>query len=376
MKKQAPASLFGISRSNRNFADPYYWGKNQFNSAFPVALACYIRSKALPLVYVTFKDKHHTEIRDLDVGDLFGSAEPNEKLHFSFETRFDDFRSVVHDELPAIDLVVSAGDPIRQLRPIEIKLTTLPDNTTEGLAEDQYGSELVIRSATTRYMALSMAKVVNAHRSRVQEIFEPVFAKVRNWDSKAEMRAYVHLGTEALEVFLEEFKGSQMPLLMQPVWKTVGKSPVLAANCLDIFVWSDFALSHLFLDSARNPRDDQSISRYGRASLRLSRFLYECSKVGKVYQAPIFDGMTFDKRNDKDFFMPGTRSRELMSCARLTKPIVSSGEIENIIRGDGQKYLSAAANVTRHRSKKSCGDFLQFLAKILDNDTLDRAEFA
>jgi hypothetical protein len=33
-------SLFGISRSNRNFADPYYLGKNQFNSAFPVARAC------------------------------------------------------------------------------------------------------------------------------------------------------------------------------------------------------------------------------------------------------------------------------------------------------------------------------------------------
>lgn len=43
--------LFGITRSNRNYADPYYWGKNQFNSSFPVALACYMHSKGLKAVY-------------------------------------------------------------------------------------------------------------------------------------------------------------------------------------------------------------------------------------------------------------------------------------------------------------------------------------
>jgi hypothetical protein len=58
---------------------------------------------------------------------------PDEQLHFGFETRFDPFRDFVHDELPAIDLVIGTGAPIRQLRPIEVKLTTLPDNTTESL---------------------------------------------------------------------------------------------------------------------------------------------------------------------------------------------------------------------------------------------------
>lgn len=333
-------SLFGISRSNRNFSDPYYWGKNQFNSAFPVALACYIRSKQLPLVYVKFKDTHRTDVGELDVGELFGSTEPNDKLHFSFETRFDHFRSFVHDELPAIDLVVGTGDPVRQIRPIEVKLTTLPDNTTEGLSEDKYGAELVIRSATTRYMALSMAQAVDAHRNRVREIFEPVFARVRNWDSKVEMAQIAPKAVAALELFLTEFKDLQSPLLMQPIWKTVGKSPVLAENCLDIFVWSDFALTHLFLESARNPRDVNAISRYARAALRLTRFLYERSKADKVFQAPIYDGMTFDNQNDKEFSISGTRSRELMACARLVRPLIVRDEIQNIILGGGQKFLS------------------------------------
>ncbi len=144
----------------------------------------------------------------------------------------------------------------------------------------------------------------------------------------------------ALELFLTEFRHLQSPLLMQPIWKTVGKSPVLAGHCLDIFVWSDFALTHLFLDSARHPRDANSISRYARAALRLSRFLYERSNSDKVFQAPIYDGMTFDNQNDKEFAISGTKSRDLMACDRLVKPLICKDEIKHIILGGGQKYLS------------------------------------
>lgn len=340
MTSPTTPALFGVSRSNRNFNDAYYWGKNQFNSAFPVALACYMRSLNAPLAYIKFENSRSTKVDELDVSQLFGSSLPNEQLYFSFETRFDAFRASVHDELPAIDLVVGVGDPVQQLRPIEIKLTTLPDNSTESLDESRYGAELVIRSATTRYMALSMAQSVEPYQSRVKGIFEPVFARVRNFDSKVEMAAVVPLAVKALDIFLDEFKHLQQPLLMQPIWKTIGKSPVLANNCLDIFVWSDFALTHLFLDSARNPRDLQAISRYARAALRLSRFLYERSKSEKVFQAPIYDGMTFDNQNDKEFSMPGTRTRDLMACERLRTPLITKDEIKNIILGGGQKYLS------------------------------------
>ena len=335
-------SLYGITLSNHNFFDPYYWGKNQFNSAFPLALACYMRSKNIPLVYVKYKDELKTEVTEIDVKDVFGSGLPCEDLYFAFESRYDHFKGFVHDDLPAIDLVVCERVRDKQIKPLEIKLTTLPDNTTEHLDESMYGTELVIRSATTRYMALSMAqsiKVKNS-KSKVKDIFEPVFARVRNWDSKAEMLQITPQVIQALETFLNEFKKLQTPILMQPIWKTVGKSPVLAENCLDIFVWSDFALTHLFLDSARNSLGSNAISRQLRAALRLSRFIYESSKSDKVYQAPIYDGMTYDNQNDKEFAISGAKSRTLMSCDRLTKPAISKKEIKNIILGGGQKYLS------------------------------------
>ena len=333
-------SLFGISHSNRNFSDAYYWGKNQFNSAFPVALACYMRSRDIPLMYVQYKDEKSTKVTELALEQVFGSNLGDPSLYFSFESRFEQFSQFVHDDLPAIDLIVCAGKRDAQIKPLEIKLTTLPDNTTESLPEDQYGAELVIRSATTRYMALSMAQSVDAQRKRVREIFEPALARVRNWDSKSEMLEVAPLVVVALQRFLNEFSALQTPLLMQPIWKTIGKSPVLANQCLDIFVWSDFALAHLFLDSARNSAASNSISRQLRAALRLSRFIYERSRADKVYQAPIYDGMTYDHQNDKEFSISGTKSRTLMACPRLTKPIIGKDEIKNIILGGGQKYLS------------------------------------
>jgi hypothetical protein len=209
-------SLFGIHRSNRNFADPYYWGKNQFNSSFPVALACYMRSRHLPLVYVTFGKNETSSLQGLDVSDLFGTSKPSEDIYFSFESRFDSYRQLVHDELPPIDLVVGTDEPIRQIRPIEVKLTTLPDNTTENLTDDLFGSELVIRSATMRYMALSMSHIVNDNKNRVREIFEPAFARIRQWDNKTEMLSVAPLAVEALDIFLNEFNHLELPLLSPP----------------------------------------------------------------------------------------------------------------------------------------------------------------
>lgn len=50
-------SFFGIKCSNRNFSKEKYWGKNQFNSSFPAALACYMRSKRLTAVYISEQER-------------------------------------------------------------------------------------------------------------------------------------------------------------------------------------------------------------------------------------------------------------------------------------------------------------------------------
>jgi len=125
---------------------------------------------------------------------------------------------------------------------------------------------------------------------------------------------------------------------MQPIWKTEGKKSVLADNCLDIFVWSDFALCRLLVDAKAG--SGEKISRLQRSALRLARFLFQLSTKGKVYQKPIYDGMTYDTYNDKEFSVSGKKTNLHMRCERLTRPIIKRDQIKEIILGGGQKHLS------------------------------------
>ena len=331
--------LYGISNSNRDFSKQYYWGKNQFNSSFPVALACYMRDKGESAVYLTLNKKRNISQKEISFDDLYNTKLDNEALFFSFESRFEPFAPFLYDELKPIDLVVKDTANNSSLRPIEIKLTTIPDNTTAKLEEEYYGTEMVVRSPTMRYMALSMAEACQTHFDDIRPIFEPHCHRIRDWDNAHEIKSHMSSMFEALETFFGAYYKFQRPILMQPIWKTTGKSAQLADNCLDIFVWSDFALSRLFMDSAIESTKKE-ITRQQRAALRLTRFLYEVSKNKKVYQATIYDGMTFDTLNDKEFAISGTKMNPYMKCERLAKPSIHKNEIKRIILGGGQKYLS------------------------------------
>ena len=56
MDSNNTASLFGIQNSNRDFSKAKSWGKNQFNSAFPASLCCYLESKSLKANYYNIED--------------------------------------------------------------------------------------------------------------------------------------------------------------------------------------------------------------------------------------------------------------------------------------------------------------------------------
>ena len=146
-------SLYGIKLSNRDFSDPYYWGKNQFNSSFPVSLACHMKDQNERAVFLKLGKNLKIEKDEIDFNNVFGIELSNEDIYFAFEARYEPFRRFIHDELKPIDLVIKSKKN-QDIRPIEIKLTTLPDNSTSEKEEAKYGTELVIRSPTMRYMAL------------------------------------------------------------------------------------------------------------------------------------------------------------------------------------------------------------------------------
>ena len=337
MSKPDP-SLYGIMHSNRNFKDKDSWGKNQFNSSFPVALCCYMRDQGHNAMYVSVK-RGIPGVSELSFDEVFGSHLPNDKLKFLFESPFDPYRSFVEDAMEKIDVVVTEESTGRYVTPLEIKLTTLPDNGTASLPEEEYGSEIVVRSATMRYVALGIASRLTAsQRTAVREMFKPVCIDVQDWGNQFEMRGRREEIFKVLDEFLLQFEALQKPLVVQPIWKTKGKSPELADNCLDVFVWSDFAIARLMHTSCLEMGNE--ITRPQRAALRLVRFLYEFSLSGKVFQHPIYDGMLFGNQGDKEFAYRGAQTHRFMHCDRLTKPAITKREIKKIILGGGQRYLS------------------------------------
>jgi hypothetical protein len=58
-------SLFGIQNSNRDFTKADGWSKNNFNSAFPASLCCYMASLKINPVYLVIDEQgqlSHTNI--------------------------------------------------------------------------------------------------------------------------------------------------------------------------------------------------------------------------------------------------------------------------------------------------------------------------
>ena len=59
-KAQSPA-LYGLNKgnSNRDFSKRKTWGKNQFNTAFPVSLSCYLHACAFEELVEKLPRIHH-----------------------------------------------------------------------------------------------------------------------------------------------------------------------------------------------------------------------------------------------------------------------------------------------------------------------------
>jgi hypothetical protein len=170
-----PPRLYGITNTNRS--GDQLWGKNRFNSAFPTALACYMRDKDVRAVYLTLGEDLRVTASEITIGDLFNTDRPNDQLRFDFETRYEPYQQHALNDIGGIDLVVKhEGDTSAEgwRRPLEVKLTVMPDNTTCLRPESEWSPELVIRPASTKYCALGIYDACRARRNEIRDIFQNV----------------------------------------------------------------------------------------------------------------------------------------------------------------------------------------------------------
>ncbi|MFC5702738.1 HindVP family restriction endonuclease [Cohnella faecalis] len=326
-------TLYGITNSNRHGKDLF--GKNQFNSAFPLSLACYMRDQGQKAVYLYLDENLKVQSKEVSFDEIFNSSLPNDQLRFDFESKYTPYQEFAYNDIKGIDLVIKHED--EWLRPLEVKLTVLPDNTTGKEPESNWGSEMVIRPASTLYCALGIVHSCQDVLREIRDMFEPVCHRIRNWSNHEEIfnRRTDLLGV--LNDFQKTYHSKQKPFLMQPIWKTNGVNPTLSDDAFDIFVWSDFALCRTFLDRSEGI---QEITRFYRSSARLAKILYELSTRGKANIEEIYTEMAFGLQTDKEFALNGKMTRDYMKHPRRINPAVKKEVLTKIIQNGGVKLLS------------------------------------
>lgn len=338
--KEVKSGLLGIINSNRDHSKATSWGKNQFNNSFPIGLISYMASIGLKPIYLKVDNAFKVKHTNISFEELTGCAYDPAKIYYEFESSFSSYKPFSSSpHMPSIDVIVKNNDAAQTpTQALEIKLTTLPDSTTCELAEDKYGSELVVRPDTIVYQALSISRSLASKREEMKTILNPVYEAVTNWEDSKIVAKNLPQIIAAMSSLVEKFSDKQSPLLLQPVWKTEGKAAILAENCLDVFVWSDFSLMKLFIKNVDTER--LIVSRNDRTIVWLFLMLCQFAVTGKVNHTAIIDRYTYGTKNDKAFAVSGKITNNIMGCPELTKPRIKKTEIKNIILGKGQEHLS------------------------------------
>lgn len=297
--------------------------------------------KNIQPVYITLDRNLAVNHGKLNVSSLFGLDYNSPNLFFAFERDYLPYQDIVIVNLPRIDLVtMDISQNNLCLTGLEIKLTALPDNTTCELSDDKYGSEIVVRPPTIVYLSVSIAKAYRQDKKTLKDYLNPICNKIQDWTSPSCILPVMNELITVTDVVISSCLDDQIPLVIQPIWKTQGKSAKLHDNCLDIFIWSNLAFTRLFIDAAKSELNSDKITRHKRCVVWLAKMLYDFANTSKINHTVTIDEISLNTKNDKAFALSGSRTHKYMQSPELTNPRIKREEINNIILGGGEKLLS------------------------------------
>ena len=337
-KKNTIPGLFGQKHASRDYTQEKFWGKNQFNSSFPASLVAYMSYKNINPVYLCVDKNNSITHTYISGEDLFGINPLSEKLYYNFETNYVPYEKYYIGKREHIDLVLTDYETNQAIKGLEIKLTALPDSTTDTLPEEQYSCEIVVRPSTICYLACSICQHYDSTkgRNKLKKLLGD-FPKIKHWDVADEVIPFYPGIMDALARIAKDIHDKQTPLMIQPNWKTNGRKPQLAEYCLDVFVWSNLAAIHL---CTQGERDIRKISRPNRSLIWIYKMLFDFYVYGHFDYDNTINDLAYGTKNDKAFSVSGQVSYPLLKSPELTQPRIRKDEIKNIILGGGQNLLS------------------------------------
>lgn len=331
--------LFGQKYSSRDYRCEDSWGKNQFNSSFPASLVAYMGSKGIDPIFICTNKQNDIVHKSITAEKLLGIDPLGEDAYYDYEASYYPYEQFyTASKKEKIDLVMINRSNNAPVSGLEVKLTTLPDNTTKSLPENEYGSEIVVRSPTILFLACSICSCYSSAKGRahLHEILNTIGAEIKNWSVIREVSPHYNAIKSAILMVSSELSNKQVPLIMQPIWKTDKALTDLEEQCLDVFVWSNLSVIQMAL---RESTTGDDISRNQRTIIWLYKMLWDFTLYGKFNYTDIVNDLAYNYKTDKAFAISGKLTNPFMKCSSLTKPRISKYEIKNIILGNGQKLL-------------------------------------
>lgn len=334
--------LFGQKYSSRDYRYEESWGKNQFNSSFPASLVAYMGSLGLEPIYLCTNRKNEIVHKKISAAQLLGIDPLSEDAFYNFEAGYFPYEQYYiapsDKKKEKIDLVMYNRSTKMAVSGLEVKLTTLPDNATKDLPESEYGSEIVVRSPTILFLACSICSFYDSKqgRSKLHDLLNTIGEEIKDWSDMRQVLPHYKDIKEAILGISSDLYRKQVPLIVQPIWKTSNGLKDLADNCLDVFVWSNLSVIQMCL---REKTNDNDISRNQRTIIWLYRMLWDFISYGRFNYRSIVDLLAYNLKTDKAFSINGNLTNSMMKCKELRSPRILKSEIKNIILGDGQKLL-------------------------------------
>lgn len=331
--------LFGQKYASRDYRYEESWGKNQFNSSFPASLVAYMGSKGIEPVFICTDKSNKIVHKTISASKLLGIEPLSDNAYYDYEAGYFPYEQYyMATKKEKIDLVMIDRTTKSPVSGLEVKLTTLPDNTTKDLPEADYGSEIVVRSPTILFLACSICACYDSPKGKVRlhEMLNTIGGEIKNWSEIRQVLPHYESIKQAILAVSSDLTKKQVPLIMQPIWKTDKKLTDLENQCLDVFVWSNLAVIQMALREASAVDD---ISRNQRTIIWLYKMLWDFTQFGKFNYTDIVNDLAYNYKTDKAFAISGKLTNPFMKCKELTVPRISKHEIKNIILGGGQKLL-------------------------------------
>ncbi len=360
MPQHNAPGLYGITEENSSRYGQELWGKNQFNSTFPLSLCLYMRDKGIDPVSVKLENGETiAKESQWEMSDIIGKT--NNNIRYHFEKSFDPYIDYSRNEGDKIDLVISC-DGVDTI-PLEVKLTVVPDSTTCNGPEPNWAPEIVIRPVSSAHAMMGVAKSLllpsnTTLKNAVVKALRPAYNLIKSWDNLTEVSSHAEEIHKSLKRVLMMTEDIQKPFLLQPIWRTKGQSLELCEQCFDVFVWSDVALMHIPVqECSKEPAQGRNMTRMLREVARHVRSLYDIMQTGDYDYSDVYKGMSLGLQTDKSFAISGKRTFNYLKHHRLEKPVLPRSVLYNLILKGGESVLKPErrfdAAVQAHMTSRS-----------------------